>query len=272
MRVITMSEPGFVHLHVHSDYSLFDGVSTIEELVGAAAKMGMGSVALTDHGNMMGAVHFVKAAARCGIKPIMGLEAYVAVEDRKRKDKEKDKLYFHLTLIATNEQGFRNLMAITSDAHLNGYYYKPRTDIPFLLEHHEGLVALSGCPKGEIPYVYLNQGEDAALVALRKYLDVFGPENLYIELQSVGVEGYDRVNRWLAEQARKNGLKTVATNDVHYVRRQDAYLQEILISLNSSRTQEDERYIKTEQLYLRTPRKWPRCLGGSRRPYRQPLR
>lgn len=260
-RVIIMAKPGFVHLHVHSDYSLFDGVSTIEELVGAAAKMGMGSIALTDHGNMMGTVHFVKAAARCGIKPIIGLEAYVAVEDRKRKDKEKDKLYYHLTLIATDEQGFRNLMAITSDAHLNGHYYKPRTDIPFLLEHHEGLVALSGCPRGEIPYIYLNQGEDAALVALRKYLDVFGPENFYIELQDVGVEGYDQVNRWLAEQARKNGLKTVATNDVHYVRREDAHLQEILISLNSNKTHEDERYIKTDLLYLRTPEEMAALFG-----------
>ena len=256
-----MPDSSFVHLHVHSDYSLFDGVSTLEELVGAAARMGMGAMALTDHGNMMGAVHFVKAAARCGIKPIVGLEAYIAVEDRKRKDKEHDKLYFHLTLIATNERGFRNLMAITSDAHLNGYYYKPRTDIAFLLDHHEGLIALSGCPKGEIPYVYLNQGEDAAIAALRKYLDVFGPENLYIELQSVGVEGYDRVNRWLAEQAGKNGLKTVATNDVHYVRREDAYLQEILISLNSNKTQEDERYIKTEQLYLRTPEEMAALFG-----------
>jgi len=248
-----MAEPEFVHLHVHSDYSLFDGVSTVDEIVNAAAKMGMRAIALTDHGNMMGAVHFLKAAESRGIKPIVGLETYIALEDRRRKDKELDKLYFHLTLIALDEQGFRNLMAITTDAHLNGYYYKPRTDLGFLAEHREGLVALSGCPKGEIPYVYMNQGESAALSALRRYLDIFGPENFYMELQSVGVEGYDQVNRWLVEQAARHGLKIVATNDVHYVGPQEAHLQEIIISLNSNRTQEDERYIKTDQLYLRTP-------------------
>ncbi len=245
--------PEFVHLHVHSDYFLFDGVSTLEELVTAAAKMDMRAMALTDHGNMMGAVHFVRAARKCGIKPIVGLEAYVALEDRRRKDKELDKLYYHLTLLAEDERGFRNLMTITSDAHLNGQYYKPRTDMAFLAEHRDGLVALSGCPKGEIPYVYINQGETAALAALKKYLDIFGPENFYIEIQSVGVEGYERVNRWLVDQARKNGLRVVATNDVHYVRKEDAYLQEILMSLNSNRTQDDERYIKTEQLYMRAP-------------------
>ncbi|MGB9590012.1 MAG: DNA polymerase III subunit alpha, partial [Candidatus Hydrothermia bacterium] len=248
-----MANPEFVHLHVHSDYSLFDGVSTLEELLGAATRMGMRAIALTDHGNMMGAVHFVMAAQKCGIKPIVGLEAYVATESRMRKDKDLDKLYYHLTLLAENKRGFKNLMAITSDAHLNGHYYKPRTDMEFLAEHRDGLIALSGCPKGEIPYVYVNQGESAAISALKKYLDIFGPENFCIELQSVGVEGYDMVNRWLVEQARKNGLRVVATNDVHYVQSEHAYLQEILISLNSNRTQEDERYIKTEQLYLRTP-------------------
>lgn len=253
MRVGAMGKPEFVHLHVHSDYSLFDGVSTVDEIVSAGARMGMRAIALTDHGNMMGAVHFVKAAERCGIKPIVGLESYIALEDRRRKDKDLDKLYFHLTLIATDERGFKNLMAITTDAHLNGYYYKPRTDLGFLAEHREGLLALSGCPKGEIPYVYLNQGEAAALSALRKYLEIFGPENFYLELQSVGVEGYEEVNRWLVKQAARHGLKTVATNDVHYVSKDEAYLQEIIISLNSNRTYEDERYIKTDQLYLRTP-------------------
>ncbi|MEO0256283.1 MAG: DNA polymerase III subunit alpha [candidate division WOR-3 bacterium] len=248
-----MTRPDFVHLHVHSDYSLFDGVSTLNELIGAASKMGMRAIALTDHGNMMGAVHFVKLAEACGIKPILGLEAYVALEDRRRRDKELDKLYYHLTLIATDEKGFKNLMAITTDAHLNGYYYKPRTDIAFLAEHSEGIIALSGCPKGEIPYVYQNQGETAALASLKKYLDIFGPENFYLELQMVGLEGYERVNRWLCEEAHKNGLSVIATNDVHYLRREDAYLQEILISLNSNRTQDDERYIKSEELYLRTP-------------------
>ncbi len=247
-----MAKTKFVHLHVHSDYSVFDGVARVQELVEKARELGMPAIALTDHGHMMGAVDFYRAAREAGLKPIIGMEAYVATGPRTRKHPELDKGRYHLTLLALDERGYRNLMFLASMAYLEGFYYKPRVDKELLGERSEGLVALSGCPQGEIPFKFVNQSPEEAERALREYLEIFGTENFYLELQQVGVPGYDEVNAFLVEMARKYGLRLVATNDVHYINPGDHRLQDILIKASSNRT-DDEPYIHTQDLWLKPP-------------------
>ncbi len=247
-----MGKANFVHLHVHSDYSVFDGVARVQELVARAAELGMPALALTDHGHMMGAVDFYRAAKDAGVKPIIGMEAYVATGPMTRRHPELDKARYHLTLLALNERGYKNLMYLASQAYLKGFYYKPRIDKELFGEHSEGIVALSGCPQGEIPWKFVNQGPEEAEKALREYLEIFGTENFYLELQRVGVPGYHEVNAFLVEMAKKYGLRLVATNDVHYVNEGEHQLQDILIKASSSRT-DDEPYIHTRELWFKPP-------------------
>ena len=260
----------FVHLHVHSEYSLLDGVARIPELVDRARELGMPAVALTDHGNLFGAIEFYKAATEAGIKPILGMEAYVALthrNDRKSKD------YYHLTLLAETTEGYRNLMKISSEGYLTGFYYKPRVDWEVLEQHKQGLIVLTGCLKGPVAQKLLHQGEEEARRMLQHLLDLFGPEQLYLELQDVGIAENRTVNRFLLEEARRLNLKTVATNDVHYIAPDHAELQDVLIAINTGATLNDQDRFRltTQDVYFRTPEEMAHLFQGMEEALRNTL-
>jgi len=240
----------FVHLHVHSEYSMLDGVARIGDLVARARELGMPALALTDHGNLFGMVEFYEKAREAGVKPIIGMEAYFAPTSR--TDKEKD--YYHLTLLAMSDEGVRNLMRLSSIAYLEGLYYKPRIDWEALSRHHEGLIVLSGCPKGPVAQNLLHRGEEAAHKVIATFVELFGRERFYLELQDVGVEESKTINEFLLRAAPRYGLKGVATNDVHYIHREDARLQEVLLAINTGKklSDEDRFRLSTDQLYFRT--------------------
>ena len=219
----------FVHLHLHTEYSLLDGVGKIDEYLARAVELGMSSMAITDHGNMFGAVEFYKKAMKKGIKPIIGMEAYIAEKESEIKEGKN----FHLILLAKNETGYKNLVKISSYAYVNGFYYKPRADKKFLKEHSEGLIALSACMAGEIPYHLLNGRDEEAQKSLNDYVEIFGKDNFFIEIQDNGVEGQAELNEKLYQLAVANGLELVATNDVHYVYKGDDVLQDILVCIQT---------------------------------------
>ena len=254
----------FTHLHVHTEFSLLDGLSRIDPLVRRAQELGMGSLAITDHGGMYGAVDFYKAAKSAGIKPIIGCEMYVAPGSRFDRD-PRDKSPFHLTVLAKDGVGYKNLVKLVTKSHLEGFYYKPRVDRALLEELHEGLVVLSGCPSGEVPRM-IAQGrmEDAKAAALW-YRELFG--DYYLEImRHGGVPDLDTINEGLLQLNRELDIPIVATNDSHYVSREDAPLQDILICIHTNtnvndpkrlRMEEDSYYLKSaeemEALYADLP-------------------
>src|SRR5258708_3486380 len=206
----------FTHLHVHSHYSLLDGLSKIDELVNRAKELGMEALALTDHGVMYGALPFYNACLEAGIKPIIGVEAYVAPRSLQDKNGKVDADYYHLTLLAANDTGYKNLLKLTTIAHIDGYYYKPRIDLEVLKKHSEGLICLSGCQRGELSRT-LNKSEPEIQTVLQKYLDIFGPENFYIEIQRNGKNNgapeeleKESQTQKLILLAKKENLKLVA--------------------------------------------------------------
>ena len=248
--------PDFVHLHVHSEYSLLDGVSRIPELVRRVRELGMKAVALTDHGNLFGAIEFYKEAKAQGIKPILGMEAYVVGGSMTEKPKDgKGSRYYHLTLLALNEIGFKNLMYLSSQAYLEGFYYKPRIDFDLLRSHAQGLVALSGCLKGPLAQKLLEGNRDEAERLAHELVDIFGPENFYIELMDLGAEEQARVNPELVDIARRLNLKLVATNDVHYLNPEDREVQDALLAIQTGTRLDEERGLNLAHLdlYLRPP-------------------
>ncbi|GIO62353.1 DNA polymerase III subunit alpha [Paenibacillus cineris] len=243
----------FVHLHVHSEYSLLDGAARISDLVRRAAENGMKALALTDHGVMYGAVPFYKACVAEGIKPIIGCEAYLTAGSRKERGSRKDQPIYHLILLAKNETGYRNLMKLCSIGHLEGFHYKPRIDMDALTKHHEGIICLSACLGGEVPQHLLHGRTEEARRAALRYRDIFG-EDFYLELQDHGLPEQKRVNPQLIELARELDVPLVATNDVHYLVREDASMQDVLICIGTGKTVEDEDrlQIQTDQLYLKS--------------------
>ncbi|WP_339321826.1 DNA polymerase III subunit alpha [Paenibacillus sp. FSL W8-0194] len=243
----------FVHLHVHSEYSLLDGAARISDLVRGAAEYGMKALALTDHGVMYGAVPFYKACVAAGIKPIIGCEAYLTAGSRKERGSRKDQPIYHLILLAKNETGYRNLMKLCSIGHLEGYHYKPRIDMDALKAHHEGIVCLSACLGGEVPQHLLHGRTEEARKAAIRYRDIFG-EDFYLELQDHGLPEQKRVNPQLIELAEELGIELAVTNDVHYLKREDAAMQDVLICIGTGKTIEDEGrlQIQTDQLYLKS--------------------
>lgn len=243
---------GFVHLHVHSEYSLLDGAARIEELVAEAANCGMKALALTDHGVMYGAIPFYKACKAHGIKPIIGCEAYLTTGSMKDKGTRKENPIYHLILLAKNEQGYRNLMKLCSLGHLEGFHYKPRIDLNALKQYAEGLVCLSACLGGEIPQHLLHGRVDEARQAAVRYKEIFG-EDFYLELQDHGLPEQKRVNEALIGLSRETGIPLVVTNDVHYVRPADAAVQDVLICIGTGKTidSDDRLRITTDQLYLK---------------------
>ncbi|NLN65996.1 MAG: DNA polymerase III subunit alpha [Clostridiaceae bacterium] len=246
----------FVHLHVHTEYSLLDGAARIAPLVERVKEKGMDAIAITDHGAMYGVVDFYKACKKAGIKPILGCEVYTAARSRFDKDARLDSDQGHLVLLARNNEGYKNLMRIVSASFIDGFYYKPRVDFQLLEEFHEGLIALSACLAGDIPRALLENRHDSAKEIALRYQGIFGKENFYLELQHNGIEEQMLVNQKLMQLSVETGIPLVATNDVHYLKRDDAKAQEILMCIQTAKTIEDEDRMQfsTDQLYLKSPK------------------
>jgi DNA polymerase-3 subunit alpha len=245
----------FVHLHVHSTYSLLDGFSDLTKLVTRVQELGMPAVALTDHGTMYGAVEFHRAARNAGVKPIIGLESYLAARGMHDKDAKLDKQSHHLLLLAENITGYKNLLAIASAAQLEGFYYFPRTDHEFLAEHAEGLIATTGCLAAEIPRLIHQSGKEVAQKRIDWYYEVFGPDRFFFELQQHDIPELEIVNQTLIELAPRYQAKFVATNDVHYINPEDARLQDILLAIQTGSALTDQKRFRMtdDSYYLRTP-------------------
>ena len=227
----------FIHLHVHSHYSLLDGLPKIDELIKTAKKRGFEALALTDHGNMYGAIEFYERCHKEGIKPILGMEAYIAPGSRFDKT-HGDKNYFHLLLLAKNYSGYRNLMKLSSLGFLEGFYYKPRLDKELLRQYHDGLIASTACFGGEIPHLLRRENNyDKAKAAALEYRDIFGPKNFYLELQDLpALEGQMEVNNQLIKLSEETGIPLIVTRDVHYLNQEDAEAQDILSCIQGGRT------------------------------------
>ena len=245
----------FVHLHVHSEYSLLDGLAHIEDLVARAKELGMHALALTDHGAMYGALEFYQKARKAGIKPIIGLEMYLAPRRMHQRDPQKDKTPYHIILLARNEKGYRNLMRIATAAQLEGFYYKPRVDKEYLAEHAEGLIALSACKSGEVPALLLEGRPERARQAAAWYKEVFGPDGFYLELQEHHIPEMEPVYREMIEIGRELDIPVVATNDVHYVHRKDAKAHDILLCIQTQSTINDPNRMRMndDSYYLKSP-------------------
>ena len=246
----------FTHLHVHTEYSLLDGASKIPELVHQAKELGMDSIAITDHGVMYGVIDFYRAAKKEGIKPIIGCEVYVAPGSRFDKEAGKNEnRYYHLVLLAENDTGYHNLMKIVSRGFTEGYYYKPRVDREVLQEFHEGIIALSACLAGEVA-TYLRQGfyEEAKKAAL-EHVEIFGGNNYFLELQDHGIDDQQTVNQGLLRMSQETGIPLVATNDIHYVKKEDAEAHDILLCIQTGKKVADKDRMRYEggQYYLKSP-------------------
>ncbi len=249
-----MSSPTpFAHLHLHSQYSLLDGANRLDDVIGAAKQAGMPALALTDHGNMFGAIDFYKRARKAGIKPIIGIEAYVAQGSRLERDRTRAGNN-HLVLLARNLAGYRNLIQLTSSSYLEGFYYKPRIDRDFLRQHSEGLIGLSACLKGEINERLLGGKESEARAIARDYVEILGEGNFYLELQDHGIPEQQRCNEMLRRIARQDGIPLVATNDCHYLRKSDSFAHDVLLCIGTQKALEDTDRLKyaSDQFYLKT--------------------
>ena len=253
----------FVHLHVHSEYSLLDGLSRIPVLVQRAKDLGMPAIALTDHGAMFGAVDFYNAATKAGIKPIIGIEAYLAPRGMADRDPQVDSRTFHLLLLAENETGYRNLLQIATAAQLEGFYYRPRIDHDYLAAHNEGLICTSGCMSGEIPRALAEGRMHEASRLLNWYLEVFGRDRFFLEIQQHNIPELPAVNKAMLDLAQQHGARIVATNDVHYVEPEDAALQDILLCIQTGSVLSDpDRMRMTDaSYYLRTPQEMQSLFG-----------
>ncbi|MBQ9658664.1 MAG: DNA polymerase III subunit alpha [Clostridia bacterium] len=247
-----MSE--FVHLHIHSEFSLLDGANRIKDLPVRAKELGMNAMAITDHGVMYGAIDFYKACKKEGIKPIIGCEVYVAPRSRLDKEPGIDNKYNHLILLAKNNQGYKNLSKLVSIGFVEGYYYKPRIDLEVLEKYHEGLICLSACLAGSVNQALLNgQTEKAEEIALW-HKNLFG-EDYYIEIQNNGIPEQTLANQKLVKLARKLDIPLVATNDAHYLRREDSYSHEVLLCIQTGKkiSDEDRMKFETDELYVKSP-------------------
>ena len=254
-----MSQNNFVHLHVHTEFSLLDGAARINSILARAKALGMNALAITDHGNLYGVVSFYKAALKLGIKPIIGCEVYVAPQHRSLREEVNGVKYYHLILLAENNQGYHNLIKLISRANTEGFYYKPRVDKELLRQYHGGLIALSACVAGEIPCAILNtNGLDnlsRADAIIQEYIDIFGRDNFFLEIQNHGLKDEKIVVPALIKLARQNDLGLVVTNDVHYVERADSNVHDILICIQTNKTVDDPTRMRyqSDDYYLKSP-------------------
>ncbi len=245
----------FVHLHLHTQYSLLDGANQLTPLFQQVKEYGMPAVAMTDHGNLFGAIDFYQKANAHGIKPIIGCEAYMAPGSRRQKAGHlAHNDYYHLILLATNQIGYHNLIKLSSKAYLEGFYYKPRMDKELLQEHHEGLIALSGCLSGEVPQLIGQQDMKEAMRVADEYRSIFGKDHYYLEVQANGLDQQLIANRGLIEMHHNMGIPLVGTNDCHYLTKRDARPHEIMLCLQTGKTLKDPNRMKfdTDQLYVKS--------------------
>jgi DNA polymerase-3 subunit alpha len=252
-----MASAEFTHLHVHSQYSLLDGAIRIPDLIARAKEYGMNSVAITDHGNLFGAMDFYEQVQAAGIRPIIGCEVYVAPGSRfDRVSKPNEPSAYHLILLCENEKGYRNLCRLVTDAYFEGFYYKPRIDHELLEKHNEGLICLSGCLSGEVASALLTGSIDRAVGIAEWYREVFSPERYYLELQENGLEEQRRANRGLIEIAKRLELNVTATNDCHYLDRTDHKAHEVLLGIQTGKTLNDDGRLRfeTEEFYFKSPK------------------
>jgi DNA polymerase-3 subunit alpha len=242
----------FVHLHLHSQYSLLDGANRLDDVLAAAAAAGQPAMALTDHGNMFGAVEFYKAARKAKVKPIVGIEAYMAQGSRLDRSAER-RSSNHLVLLAKNETGYKNLLKLTTSSFLEGYYYKPRIDRDILARHAEGLICLSACLNGEINEQILGKKEREAEAIARTYKELFG-DDFFLELQDHGMEEQKLANGVLRRLASRLSLPMVATNDAHYLRQDDAFAHDVLLCIGTQKTFADPDRLKyaSNEFYVKT--------------------
>jgi len=246
----------FVHLHLHTQFSLLDGANQIEPLVQQIKAFGQPAVAMTDHGNMFGAIEFYRKATDAGIKPIIGCEAYMALGSRHAKKDSglAHNDYYHLILLARNLTGYQNLIKLVSKAYLEGFYYKPRMDKEILKEHHEGLIALSGCLSGEIPYLIGQKDMVGAMAVASEFQEIFGKEHFYLEVQANGLEHQRVANTGLLEIAKKMDIPLAGTNDCHYLKKEDCRPHELMLCLQTGKTISDKTRMRfdTDQLYVKS--------------------
>ena len=244
----------FVHLHVHSEYSLLDGACRIDGMMDRVKELGQSAIALTDHGVMYGCIDFYKAAKAAGVKPIIGCEVYMARRRMSDRIHGIDNDPYHLVLLCENRTGYENLCYLVSEAFLHGFYGKPRVDLELLEAHHEGLIALSACLGGAIPQALLDEDYDRAQRFARELSRIFGPEHFYLELQDHGIASQRPVNQGLMRLARETGLPLVVTNDAHYLRKEDADVQDILLCIQTGKTMDDLNRMRfeTQEFYLKS--------------------
>ena len=266
---------GFTHLHVHSHYSLLDGGCTVKSLVNQAKELGMTALALTDHGNMYGAMDFYKTCKDAGIKPIVGIEAYISPTHRRdRNFASMSQASYHMVLLAMNETGFRNLLKLSSRAFMEGFYYRPRMDRDLLREFNEGLICTSACLGGEIPSAFLSKNPRHARKVAEDYLEIFGPDRFFIEIQNQGIDEQTEVNPLLVELAGQIGVGVVGTNDVHFLTRNHKPSHEILCCISTGKTIQESTLasVYPPELYLKSPQemrtalaRWPESADNTMR-------
>jgi DNA polymerase-3 subunit alpha len=262
---------GFAHLHLHTEYSLLDGACRIPALIRRVREMGQDAVAITDHGVMYGVIDFYKEAKKQGVKPIIGCEVYVAPRTRFDKIHRIDSSPYHLVLLCENETGYKNLLTLVSRGFIDGFYTKPRVDLELLKAHHQGLIALSACLAGQVPRLLLAGDYASAKSAALEYRDIFGAENFFIEIQNHGMEEQRRILPDLVRLAREIGVGLVATNDAHYITKEDSRMQHVLICVQTNSTVEDsslefptdEFYVKSEKEMASLFGAWPEALQNT---------
>ncbi len=256
----------FVHLHLHSQYSLLDGACRISDAVQKAKEYGMHALAVTDHGNLFGAIEFYKKAKSAGVKPIIGCEMYYAPNSRYDRagidDAVKERNY-HLVLLAKSEKGYKNLIQLSSQSYLEGFYYKPRIDWEILEKYHEDIVCLSACMKGEVPNLFMQGQESKALEKAGRMAELFGRENFYLELQENGIDAQRTINKQLFELSKKLNLQVVATNDCHYLTRESAKNHDVLLCIQTGKTLDDPDRLKfqTDEFYFKSPEEMKRAFA-----------
>lgn len=252
----------FVHLHVHTEYSLLDGSIRIKDLIHQTKELGMDSVAITDHGSMFGVIQFYKEAKKYGIKPIIGSEVYIAMNKYTEKE-PKDKSNYHLVLLAENNGGYENLMKIVSEAYVNGFYYKPRVDHDILRANSKGIIALSACLGGEVQQYLMENNYNKAREIAIKYSQIFGQNNFFLELQNHGIEEQIKVNEDLVKLSEELGIGLICTNDVHYLKKDDALVHDVLLCIQTGKTVDEKNRMKfpTEEFYLKSPKEMEQLFG-----------
>src|SRR6202046_421542 len=258
-----MNSSNFVHLHLHTDYSLLDGACEIGELTAEAARRGMPAVHVTDHENPFAPASFYHQATTHGVKPIIGCEMYVAPDNHKTRGTEAERSN-HLVLLCETDEGYRNLMQLVSTGYLDGFYYKPRVDHELLAKHSKGIIALSACLRGEVADAIMSDKYDTAKANAHRLRDIFGKNNFFLEVQDQGLEQDIKVNRDLVRLSKESGIPLVATNDTHYLTQSDSHAQEVLMCIQTGKTMTDESRMKfaTDQFYFKTAEEMYKVFGN----------